>query len=248
MNIATWNIGSGFISEDRTNYDRENLSYVISELQQAQCDLIFLQEVDSSSSNATDTQAHTIAHALHFPVVISHPLHPNHLKAGRELSIAILSKFPLHTTRFHAVPNPHITATGPNGKSWSSFDKGFLIATMEYENSLVNVVCGHMLPFHKFKRNFTEEEFSNIRVDIEQTLLSLPSRPTIMGVDMNFGDLHVLTPALFDRFVDVFSEDTTPDYGQSDHILLSKDWDIKSHAILPGKADHYLCTCICNNM
>ncbi|MBI2410664.1 MAG: endonuclease/exonuclease/phosphatase family protein [Candidatus Kerfeldbacteria bacterium] len=242
MKIATWNIGSGFISRDQKKFDHQDLNYFIEELRKQNADVICLQEVNTPAEHPKQTQSHDIADALGFSHIAAQVMHPNHLQPGNELSVAVLSRFPVLSTEYVTVPNPGIFATGSNGARWISFDKGFLFCDINMEGKTVRVASGHMLPFHKFKRNFLENEFTHIRTAIAEIIFEHSTLPLVIGADMNFADVHALVPQLFESgFTDLFQTDTTPDYGQCDHLIVSKEWKAQSWQVIPGNADHYLC-------
>ncbi len=242
MNIATWSIGSGFIADEETNlYSKENLQYFINTIKAENPDILFLQEVDTNPNNPPDNQATMIANALGYEVTSS-VLHPNHLKAGRMQSLAILSRYPLQASWLSLLPNPHITHTTESGIEMVAFDKGFLAAQVEIDSTIVQVICGHFLPFHKFKRDWMEDEFKHIRCAVDATMGSFTTRPTICGIDMNYAQAADLAPsAMGSDYKELIDQPTIPEGWQSDHLIVSKEMRAHNSRVIPGQADHYLC-------
>lgn len=111
-----------------------------------------------------------------------------------------------------------------------------------YNGSEIRVLSGHMVPFHRFKKDFLDDEFTVIRNQCEE-IISAEKMPTLIGADMNFENMEVLLPEIFvQKFIQTLdSEATTPDGKRYDKILLSLDWKCLESRVIVGNADHYLC-------
>ena len=249
MRFASWNIAGGHTFskslEDGISYDGENLDYFIDELKKANADIIVLQESHTPIDEREISQGKIIADALGFSLAGNHPyMNPSHIKPGNQLSLAVMSRYPVVETSFHKVPNPHLTIMRPNGDVWKTYDYGLLNCVLNMEGTPINITDGHLVPLHYFKRDFAEPEFQPVRDDIENFFQTLSEQPTIVGCDFNYNDIQKLFPQIFenDLYRETFTgEETTPGRGQQDHILISKNWNIIKTEIRKVHADHLLC-------
>jgi len=239
MRIATWNIGGGFISSSQKHkFDLENIDYFINELQKIKPDIVCFQEIHVSENN---NQPKMIAEALGFEFAEFESIADSHLKDGEKLSIAIISKYPIISSKFNILPNPHLEFIW-NGKKEFSHNKGFLEVEINYQGTTVRVLSGHMVPFHKFEKDFLADEFKGIRKKIEE-IICHGKMPTVIGADMNFEDIHKLIPEVFEQGFKCILNNipTTPEDRRYDKIIVSNDWIFTDSKIIQGKADHYLC-------
>lgn len=238
MRIATWNIGGGFISSQKNHvYDIEDIAYFIDELKKIDPDVVCLQEVHISEGH---NQAEMIAHGLGFEYFETQKLADSHLVEGEDLSLAILSRFPILKRQFHQLTNPKLTFTW-RGREVLSHDKGFLECLIQSPESNVSVLCAHMIPFRKFGKDFCSSEFDVIRNEVELIMCS-GEVPKILGADMNYADVGAALPKVFERGFKMVLPDTptTPKGRKYDKIIVSEQWSSKESQIVPGRADHYL--------
>lgn len=239
MRIATWNIGGGFIySSQKHEFDLEKVEYFINELKSIKPDIVCFQEIHVSKDN---NQPKIFANALGFRYLKTESIADSHLKDGEKLSISIISRYQIISSKFNKLPNPDLQSIW-NGKKVFSHDKGFLEATIDYNDTEIKVLSGHMVPFRKFERNFLDDEFKEIREQIEN-IICHEKMPKIICADMNFEDVYKLIPNVFQkkfRFV-LDDKPTTPNGRRYDKIIISKEWESVNSDIVEGKADHYLC-------
>ena len=164
------------------------------------------------------------------------------MKDGEKLSIAIISKYPIVTSKFNLLPNPNLKFMW-KGQMVSSHDKGLLESVINYQGLNIRIVSGHMVPFRKYEKNFMDKEFSNIRDEIEKIVLS-KQMPQAICADMNYNeDIKALLPNVFANGLSSTLKDvpTTPKGRKYDKIIISKEWQLIESNIIKGKADHYLC-------
>jgi len=240
MRIATWNIGGGFIeSKQKYEYDFENINYFIDELKKINPDIVCFQEIHISKKN---DQPKIIAEHLNFQHITTHSIADSHLKDDEKLSISIISKFPIISSKFNLLPNPNLQFIW-KGKKAFSHDKGFLETSIDYKWATIRVLSGHMVPFRKFGKDFMDKEFENIRDQVEIIILN-QRIPEIICADMNFDwEIEKLIPNVFDSGFKFILEDkpTTPKWKTYDKIIISKEWKSTNSKIINGKADHFLC-------
>lgn len=239
MRIATWNIGGGFISQKKdNNFKIEDINYFVKELKYINPDVICLQEVHESKNN---NQSQIIAKNLGLKFVKTKVIAKSHLKSGEKLSLSIISRYPILSSKFYKLKNPRLKMIW-KGKSVFSHNKGFVECKILYGNHKIRILCGHMVPFHRFGRNFMEEDFKQIRKQVED-IICKGSIPTAIGIDMNFENIRKLIPEIFKQGCKKIlgNTPTTPKNKKFDKIIISKEWVSNKTSICKGKADHYLC-------
>jgi hypothetical protein len=249
MRFVSWNIAGGHTFkksvEDAVSYEKEDLDYFISELRKTEADIVALQEVHTPIDPHERSQAEIIAAELGLNLAGNHVYQDrSHIKAGNQLSLSILSRYPARDVDFHKVPNPGLTVTRPNGDMWKTFDVGFLSCAVDYKRTRINISDGHMVPFHYFHRDFLEPAFGEIRNSITELFISLSKQPTLIGADFNYNDLQALLPHIFEgkEYQEAFvGTETTPGRGQQDHVLFSRQWNFKKSEVRKANADHFIC-------
>lgn len=235
MRVATWNINSAHILSESGKYDREDLGYVIDELEKVDADVVCLQEVN-------ELHAEQIAVALQMQVQF-HDMFPNHVTGDGRLGVATMSRGSVQEVAWRVVTIPPITAIGPDGRLWEMWDRAFMECAVEVDGKRIPVLNGHMNPFHHFKRDVMEEEFKDVRDQIEEIILET-DRPLIVAADFNYKDLKQMLPNVFEGgFVDVIPNEPTEmkHKWKSDGVLVSSDWGVVGAEIVPDVADHALC-------
>lgn len=240
MRIATWNIGGGFISSDKTHeYNKENIHYFIETLKSIRPDIVCFQEIHVSEQN---DQPQIIANFLGFQYITTHAEVDSHLKDGEKLSISIISRFPIISSKFNMLPNPNLKFIW-KGKTAFSHDKGFQEAIIDYNGTNIRILSGHMLPLRQFGKDFLDDEFEDMRNHIEKIILH-EKIPSMICADMNFDkDIEILLPNVFlNKFKSILKNTpTTPKGRKYDKIITSKEWVSNNSEIIKGKADHFLC-------
>ncbi len=245
MRVLSWNIAgghtfSGSISDAMT-YEEENLDYFIYQIKNTDADIVFLQETHATEKTS---QGQIITKRLAYKYFREHTYIKSHIKKDSQLTLATLSKYPIHSSYFHAAPNPNLTIKRPNGQRWVTYDMGFLVTEMSFNDRKVNFANCHFLPFHYFKRDFLEPAFQNIRENISSFLIRAAEKPSIFGGDYNYSDLRKIVQGVFTNslYKDAFANvDTTPGKGQQDHILYSHQWNLVGFQVEKVTADHYKC-------
>jgi endonuclease/exonuclease/phosphatase family metal-dependent hydrolase len=248
LRIGTWNIGGGFVSTQQPLcFDTEDLSYFVTVLQPFACDVLCLQEVHTPMIPNQPCQTEVLANALDMPYWTAMPcdtVRVSHLKGDQFLSLAILSRWNLTQVCYLMLPNPQLQAQVTTGATLISHDKGFLRTTLAFANHEIVVLTGHALPFNLFGRDAMEDVFHPIRIAMEQIILASSHQPTIVTGDLNCESIERLLPNVFQVGYTrtPVGIGTEPKQGrQLDHILLSPHWQVMHSAVIPSRADHYLC-------
>lgn len=249
MKFICWNIAGGHIFreslEDAISYDEENLDYFIEKLRDENADVIVLQEAHTPIEKGGVAQSEIIAKRLGYSFAANHSYGHSHIKNGQQLSLSTLSKFQMIRSDFHKIPNPGLSIVRPNGDKWISFDVGFLVCEIDYNGTSINIANGHMVPFHYFKRDFSEPNFHNVRSTISKLCISLSEKPTLIGADFNYNNVIALLPDIYKN--DLYREafigiETTPGRGQQDHVLFSRQWHFVNSEVKKVEVDHFLCS------
>jgi len=224
MRVATWNIGGGFIeSKQKHEYDFENINYFTEELKSINPDVVCLQESHISEKN---NQSKIIADGLGFKHLVTYPIANSHLKDGEKISISIISKFPIISSKFNMLSNPNLQFVWRDKKAYSH-DKGFAEAVINYKGIHVKILSGHMVPFRRFARSFLDNEFEEIRKQIEKIILH-EKIPKIICADMNFNEkIETLIPKVFNgNFKSILGDNPTTPKGKTyDKIIISNEWE-----------------------
>ena len=106
MRIATWNIGGGFVySNQKQEFDLEKIEYFINKLKSIKPDIVCFQEIHDAINN---NQPKIIADALGFDYIKTEPIADSHLKNNEKLSISIISRYPIISSKFNKLLNPNL--------------------------------------------------------------------------------------------------------------------------------------------
>lgn len=245
MKIISWNIAGGCVFSNKTNsYNKEDLDYFTDELQKENSDVICLQETHTPV-NKESSQAKIIADKLGYGYLINHPYKKagSHIKKDNYLSISIISKYPITENYFYRLPDPDLKIARPDGSVWVSLDVGFLTAAIDFPDKKIIIGNCHLIPFHYFRRDLSEDSFKNIRSSIVDYFKQLSLEKSVIAGDFNFADMEKMLPGILPLgYREVFPNTvTTPKRGQQDHLLLSQPLILKSYSIKKLQADHYMC-------
>jgi len=248
MKILSWNVSGAHLFfeslEDAISYDKEDVSYFSQKIKESECEIIGLQESHTPIDENESSQSKIFADYVKYKYFDTHAYGKSHIKSGNYLSLSNISKYKILRSYFYQIPNPNLNIKRPNGDVWTSFDVGFLISEIEYDGKIINFANGHMVPFHYFKRDFTEPEFEPVRQSITTLFLDLLEKPTLVVCDFNYNDLQKLIPNVFAKNCykkPFIKTETTPGRGQQDHILCSYHWELLDHSVVKLNSDHYQC-------
>lgn len=246
LNLRTlqWNIGGGKVRRGEAGpYDHDDLSHIIDTIQRLAPDIVTLQEAHTGNGVM---QAATIAAATGLVHFVNDPYSQSHLEAGMQASQAILSRFPLEAHDFNFLPNPDLSATGPDGNRWVTFDKGVSRVLCQLPDGQdMDVVTLHAVPFGHFKRSPLDAEFAPIR----HRLAELARPQQLLALVQ--GDFNNEAPTLADYVPDLVSRmteaplpgPTIPKGKYLDHVLY-RGLTLRSVAVVTDVlTDHYPVLC-----
>ncbi len=249
MKIVSWNIAGGHLLtahvKDAIGYEEENLDYFIKKLKKINPDIICLQETHISKDEKVN-QTKEVAAAFGYRYFSTHIYagRESHIKPGHFLSLGTISKFPIMANQYYNPPNPKLTIERAKGIIWETLDMGILVSKISFQGKIINIANAHLLPLHYYKKDWANKEFRHMRKFVSDLLVKIQKKPTIAIGDFNYADLTKIYPQIFrpGKYQDIFTQDTTPEKGQQDHILLSGHWTLKKTKIIDKvNADHYIC-------
>lgn len=244
LRTLQWNIGGGFIrTATGSAYNQPGLDTIIAVIRAHDPDIVTLQEAHTGKGVM---QAATIAAATGLVHFVNDPYSTSHLEAGMQASQAILSRFPLEVHDFNVLPNPGLSATGPDGSRWVTFDKGVSRVLCQLPNGQdMDVVTLHAVPFGHFKRSPLDAEFAPIR----DRLAELARPQQLLALVQ--GDFNNDAPTLADYVPDLLSRmteaplpgPTIPKGKYLDHVLY-RGLTLRSVVVVTDVlTDHYPVLC-----
>jgi endonuclease/exonuclease/phosphatase family metal-dependent hydrolase len=247
LKIATWNIGGGIPGESwrlAEGPGGTDLAYYADIIEEHHPDILCLQEAHTYIDGRPD-QTDMLANRLHpsYSHRINMPISISHLDSEAKLSLGIISRHPIVESHYEALPNPGLSAIGPNGKKWILYDKGFLTAVVNIAGTFMAIVNFHGFPFHFFGKTAEEPQFSQgFRAIAEGVRRYSRSMSVFVVGDFNAEALDALIPEAFEHgFREAFDLPTVPSGRKFDHILYPPDCRILDARVLPNESDHHYC-------
>jgi endonuclease/exonuclease/phosphatase (EEP) superfamily protein YafD len=239
-----WNIGGGKIREPGVPhysdeaYKKNGLDHIISIIKQHSPDVVTLQE---AHENEIMSQGKHIAAFTGMQYAFTHNYNESHIEPGQDLTLCILSKYPIRRPDFKFFYNPKYTKELPNGEIWVSHHKGMLEVKLDVNGKDVNVTTLHLIPFKRFDIDPYGEKSAKVREDIEQKLKANGEYNLIQG-DFNVNDesLQRFLPSFIRTVQEVpQTQATTPSGWKYDHVLYRGLKHLSSKVITEALTDHY---------
>ena len=242
LKIGSYNISGGFYEDNQTIdfFDKEKsndidlrmLNDIVKIINDEDIDIICLQEI------ITTERIHYINRIMektnlnyeeHFE------LSPCHIIENTECGIAILSKYPIDNIIKKLFTNPMLSKTTSSGKTYYTFDKGFLISKININNHYINVLTHHGFPFRRF--NSTPEDNINTFIEFDNYIKEY--NPDIITGDFNSENFLNIMIYTKENYIKTISEITTDDGMKFDNILL-KNNNKYSKKIIKSLSDHFI--------
>jgi endonuclease/exonuclease/phosphatase family metal-dependent hydrolase len=241
IKIATWNVGGCILGESHQSDGMPDTQYYADILKFLDLDIVCLQEAQTFSDGTSQLQA--IIDDLGEYHACNQPISKSHFLDSAQLSLAVLTRHKILNAKYFSFDNPHLSATYL-GNFWStdSYDKGYLWLQIDLDGKTLNLLNLHMFPLHYFNVGIDDPRIRGIWESINIALITAAKdSPCIACMDLNTGDIQsVLAPSL-DYMQPVFSGvTTTPEKGQQDYILHTRDFAVVEQAVIPTKCDHFL--------
>lgn len=143
------------------------------------------------------------------------------------MGVVICSKYEIDSYNLFKFDNPNFIYSIDENTTYYSHDKGFIIASING----YNVITGHCLPFHVFRKN--PLDYLNIfRKADEEFINSYNSNNNILLCgDFNYDNVNKLFPKIMENCSDLIDCPTRKDK-QLEHFIISKNVLIKIFLIM----------------
>ena len=214
MRVATWNIG-----EDERNDDGKltinSYNYIINTIRKENIEILCLQEA-IIKSNYLPSIANYIKENTELKYIVEYELSDSHINIGSKMGVVICSKYEIDNYKMIKLDNPNLIYSVNEDKTYYSHDKGFIIANIKE----FNIITGHCLPFHVFKKN--PLDYLNIFEKIEKEFIKFYNlnNNIIFCGDFNYDDVNQLFPNIMKNCIDLIDCPTRKDK-QLDHFIIS---------------------------
>ena len=242
LKIASYNISGGFYEDNQTvdffdkdksnNIDLRLLNDIVKVINDEELDIICFQEIITTKeinyiSMIMDKTK--LKYETHFE------LSPCHVVENTECGLAILSKYPINNSIKQLFTNPMLSKTTSSGKTYYTFDKGFLLSTIDINNNTISILTHHGFPFRRF--NSTPEENKQVFIEFDNYIKEL--NPTIITGDFNSENFIDMMPYTKNNYIKTINEITTDDGMKFDNILLKNNL-IYRERIIKSLSDHFI--------
>ncbi len=214
MRIATWNIG-----EDERNdggkLTLDSYNYIINMIQNENIDIVCLQEA-IIKSDFLPSIASYIKENTNLKYIVEYELSDSHINIGSKMGVVICSKFEIDNYKLFKLDNPNFIYSVDEETTYYSHDKGFIIANIKG----YNIITGHCLPFHVFKKN--PLDYLNIFRKVDEEFINSynSNNNIILCGDFNYDNVNKLFPKIMANCNDLIDCPTRKDK-QLDHFVIS---------------------------
>lgn len=242
LKVASYNISGGFYENNQKgdffdkdkskDIDLELLNDIIRIINNGDIDIICFQEIittkriDYIGSILNETN---LKYEEHFE------LGPCSSVENLESGLAILSKYPIVGCVRQLFTNPKLSKTTSSGKTYYTFDKGFLMVKIKVNDVLVSVLTHHGFPFGRF--NSAPEEHEEVFLEFDNYIKEFD--PDIVTGDFNSENFMEMMPYTRDTYVETINEATKDDGVKLDNILLKRGVDYSSK-VARSLSDHFI--------
>lgn len=242
IRVASFNISGGFyIGNENTEYlDRKSASSIDNELQNQIIDLINSENIDVICFQEIITTKEIkylddIANKTNLKFYDYFELSPNNLVENTNSGIAIFSKYPIKTLKKGLFPNPKLAKTTSSGNTYYTFDKGYIISEIDFNNKKVTLLTHHGFPYRRF--NSTPESNSQVFNFFDEVIIN--NNVDIVTGDFNSENFMNLMPKTNNMYKRTINDITTVDGMKFDDILVYKNINY-SKKIIKLISDHYV--------
>ena len=151
------------------------------------------------------------------------------------MGIVICSRYEINNYEKLLLDNPNLIYSVDENTTYYSHDKGFIISNIQG----INIITGHCLPFHVFKKNpldylsifeKADDKFIN-NYDYNDKL--------VLCGDFNYADVNTIFPKIMSHCKDLINESTRKDK-QLDHFIISNKLNCSYNKVVDNIFDHKL--------
>ena len=238
MKIASFNISGGYYigNEDNEYLDRESsntidnrlLKQIIEVINNENIDIICFQEIITTKEIK---YMDSIIENTELKYYDYYELSPNNLVKDTNSGIAIFSRYPINSIKKELFPNPMLLKTTDSGKTYYTFDKGYMLCEINNKTILTH----HGFPYRRF--NSTPEANRDIFSFFDEVIDKY--HPDIVTGDFNADDFMTLMPKANNKYQRTINDITTLDNKKFDDILINKNINY-SKKIIKLLSDHFI--------
>ena len=189
MNVVFSNISAGLIFNGKAYgelaFEGEDLDRYIRFFADKTPDILALSEVHLEDTEGNSVMAAQIGRELGLPYCKVEYMHPSHLDTSMQMGNAILSAYPIVSSKPFDLTAPPLTVDRPDGKRWHMHDKKAQQATLDTPDGLLDVINLTYFPFHHFNRRMDDSDFAKIRKRLVDFLLAESTNPKVIAADFN---------------------------------------------------------------
>jgi exonuclease III len=233
MKIVTWNIGEDEQKEDG-KLDIESYNYIVNYIKHEEIDIICLQEAIIKSDYLPNI-AQYISENTSLKYNIQYELSDSHINIGCRMGVVICSKYKIDDYEKVLLDNPNFIYSKDNNITYYSHDKGFIISNIKG----INIITGHCLPFHVFKKNPLDYLDIFKKIDEKFMEIYLKNNKFILCGDFNYDDVNKLFPQIMKYGKDLIKQNTRKDK-QLDHFIISNNLNYSYCEVKDNIFDHKL--------
>ena len=243
LKIATFNISGGFYCGDEsqeyldreaaTSVDNRLLKEIIDNINKENIDIICFQEIITTKEIK---YIDTIVNNTNLKYYESYELSPCNLVKDTDCGLAILSKYPITKSIKELFTNPKLSKTTSSGNTYYTYDKGYLVVSININGKELNILTHHGFPFRRF--NSSPEQNPLVFQEFDKVINNI--KPNIITGDFNAENFMDLMPLTNDKYQRLINEITTVDDKKFDDILISKDDNSTPQNIIKLLSDHFL--------
>ena len=242
IKVATFNISGGFYigNEDTEYLDREAVDSVdnrlkeqiINIINEEQFDAICFQEIITTEEVA---YLKSIAENTNLKYYDFFELSECNIVKNTRCGIAIFSKYPMNSIVKEMFPNPRLSKTTASGNTYYTYDKGYMICSIEKDGKAISILTHHGFPYGRFNSTSSENKpvFSFFDDVVEKY------NPDIVTGDFNADNFMELMPKMQNTYIKTTNDVTTVDGKKLDNILVHKNigYSSKTMKLL---SDHFI--------
>ena len=242
LKIASFNVSGGFYvgNEDTEYLDREAansvddrmLKQIIDTINSENIDVICFQEIITTKEVE---YIEKIVKNTNLKYHEEYQLSPCNLVKDTDCGIAILSKYPITNTIKELFPNPKLSKTTSSGNTYYTYDKGYMICSIQKDDKDFRVLTHHGFPYRRF--NSAPEKNKQVFDFFSKVILK--NSPTAITGDFNAENFMELMEDVFNNYVRTINTITTVDGKMFDDICVLKGTKYESK-IIKLLSDHFL--------
>ncbi len=151
------------------------------------------------------------------------------------MGVVICSKYEINNYKLFKLDNPNFIYSVDEDTTYYSHDKGFIFASIKG----YNVITGHCLPFHVFKKN--PLDYLNIFRKADEEFINFYNlnNNTVLCGDFNYDNVNKLFPKIMENCNDLIDSPTRKDK-QLDHFIISYKLKCTYKSVTANIFDHEL--------